>query len=172
MEEEIKPKHAGGRPTKLTPETKKKLLDGIKIGMPIDAAVSVAGIDKVTFYSWKNRGEKDTKGIFREFLNSLKEAEAIGIASLLQTIHKSTQGGNVKTFKKTVKDSAGNIISVTEEERMVPIQFTPAAWILERRFPNQFGRNREVKSDLDNKPLPFMGTDEEADIKDPLGEVE
>jgi hypothetical protein len=55
MEEEtIKPKHAGGRPTKLTPETKKKLLDGIKIGMPIDHAVSVAGIDKVrttTFFN-------------------------------------------------------------------------------------------------------------------------
>lgn len=74
------PKHPGGRPSSLTPEVTKKLLDAIRMGNYYNAACAYAGINYDTFRRWMGKGEQAKSGEFYEFFvlvgNSEHEAEA------------------------------------------------------------------------------------------------
>src|SRR5690554_1282364 len=65
-----------GRPSKLTPEVKKRLIDAIKAGNYIEPACRFAGIAPATFYRWMERGARASSGEFREFWEELTRAEA------------------------------------------------------------------------------------------------
>lgn len=67
---------AGGRPSKFTPEIKKKLLDAIRAGNYYEPACAYAGIDYSTFRNWMKKGEKAKKGVFLEFFQEVRQAEA------------------------------------------------------------------------------------------------
>jgi transposase-like protein len=54
----------GGRPTKLTAELRKVILDTIATGVPRSHAAKRAGITRVTLWGWLKRGRKDKKGGF------------------------------------------------------------------------------------------------------------
>ena len=47
---------AGARPTKFIAATVKRLLDGIRAGLPVHLAAAAAGISETAFYEWQ-RGE-------------------------------------------------------------------------------------------------------------------
>ena len=65
-----------GRPSKFTPETKKKLLDAVRMGNYRVPSCSYAGILVSTFYTWLDKGKKQKKGEFVEFLEAVTRAEA------------------------------------------------------------------------------------------------
>lgn len=65
-----------GRPTKFTPETKKKLLDAIRMGNYREPSCAFAGISVSTFYAWLDKGKRQKKGEFVEFLEAVTRAEA------------------------------------------------------------------------------------------------
>ncbi|MDI9414381.1 MAG: hypothetical protein QM401_12555 [Bacillota bacterium] len=65
-----------GRPTKFTPETKKKLLDAIRMGNYREPSCAFAGISVSTFYAWLDKGKQQKKGQFVEFLEAVEHAEA------------------------------------------------------------------------------------------------
>jgi hypothetical protein len=83
-----KEKHPGGRPSKATPETMEKVLDGIKAGLSYEGACGLARISWNTFNNWKKKGETATSGKFFQFLRELEYAEAIAEAELLKRIKK------------------------------------------------------------------------------------
>lgn len=53
----MKKKHAGGRPSALTPEVVKKLEDSFHIDSTVEDACKYAGISKVTFYKYYEKDE-------------------------------------------------------------------------------------------------------------------
>lgn len=116
-----------GRPTKLSPETQKKICDGIRLGMTRERAAEWAGICRSTFFNWIRRGEEAESGVFSEFLYALKRAESDGIAVCLNNIHKAAKG----------EDYNG--------------QWQAAAWILERRHPMEYGKQVAVDVDVSRK---------------------
>ena len=63
------------RPTKLTEETIQKIIRGVVMGLPYKAAAQVADVGESTFYRWKQRGEEQESGQYREFREALKKAE-------------------------------------------------------------------------------------------------
>lgn len=67
-----------GRPTKLTPQVQAAIIKAIKGGNYVVVAAQYAGIDPAQFYRWKERGERATKGIYFDFVQALKDAEAFG----------------------------------------------------------------------------------------------
>lgn len=105
-----KPAH---RPTKFTHETVELLLDGIRAGLPIHLACDAAGVAESTFYEWQ-RGEFPRgadKELKAEFPDKLTRAR--GVSALT----------NINLIANAAKED-----------------WRAAAWILERRFPQDFGK--------------------------------
>lgn len=88
-----------GRPSKLTPEVKKKLLDLIRAGNYYSVACTAVGIDYATFRRWIEKAEQPgTPPEYREFRDDLMRAEAEAEAALVAIWrgHAPTSPGAVR----------------------------------------------------------------------------
>ena len=99
------------RKTKLTKEVQEQICKYIEIGVPIKFAAEACGISERTFYNWMERGEKENKGCFFQFFQSVKKALAKSVARDIAIIEKAAQEG----------------------------KWQASAWRLERRHPEFFG---------------------------------
>ena len=104
-----------GRPSKLTPEVEARIVEAVELGATWEKAAEAAGVGASTLREWRQRGEAD-EAPFAAFLAALKRAEAEGVARALRTIRQAAESG----------------------------QWTAAAWLLERRYPADYGRRTEV----------------------------
>ena len=103
-----------GRPTDCTPELTAALCDELKLGMTIRAACQHVGIDDSTYRKWMMRGE-DGEEPFVTFRTAATRAKADGIRALVVTV------------RKAAKDD-----------------WRAAAWMLERREPEEWSKRTEV----------------------------
>lgn len=104
-------------------DTKDLFLKAIKLGMSNIKACEYAGICEATFYVWMEKAEKDVasgktskESKYVKLLEDIKKARATCQANHLLTIQQAATGGS----------------------------WQASAWILERRFPNDFGNNSNV----------------------------
>jgi len=145
----------GGRPTKLTPELKKVILDTIATGVPRSHAAKRAGITRVTLWGWLKRGRKAKKGEFFDFFNAVKKAEGEAVTVSLARIRKAGAGGQVleRTTKTvTTKDRNGKSnTTTTVTERFSQWQWAADAWFLERCYSEDFAlwRRKDMKDAID-----------------------
>ena len=100
-----------GRPTKLTPEVQAIIVEAIEKGNDKTVAARLAGIGESTFYAWMERGEQAKSGVFLEFREAVKKAEA------------EAEQHFVGVIKAASADT-----------------WTAAAWWLERKYPERWGR--------------------------------
>jgi transposase len=109
-------KNPGGRPTKLTKELQAKIVQAIEAGNYIETAAAYAGVDKVSLYAWMKKGHHEPEnGLHREFLNAVQKALAAA----------------------EVRDVT--LLAAAAEE-----SWQAAAWRLERKFPDRWGRRDTV----------------------------
>ena len=121
-----------GRPTALTDETTQRICDRLEIGSTKHAAAAKAGIGVSTFMAWQKRGRDEqqrradgergnpNETRFIDFLESIEVAELIAEDTLIAKIN----------------DAASE-------------HWQAAAWILERRHPEKYGRY--TRSDVTSK---------------------
>jgi hypothetical protein len=64
------------RPTKLDPERQERILDAIRAGSYAEPACRAAGIAESTYYRWLQRGEAEDRGIYADFVQAVRCAEA------------------------------------------------------------------------------------------------
>ena len=103
------------RPTKLTPEVHEAIVDGINAGLTFRLTCARAGVNPATFYRWLEKGETAKSGAYSEFCDAVERAKA---------------------------DSALRLIS--QITLQAPADWRAAAFILERRFPDDYGRRAEL----------------------------
>lgn len=115
-----------GRPSKLTPESAKKIVDAIAAGNYLEVAAAHGGVVYSTLNEWMKKGERATTGDYREFYESVKRAEADAEMLRIARISKAGSEGN----------------------------WTADAWYLERRYPDRWGRRTEV-SGAGGGPITF-----------------
>lgn len=101
-----------GRPTKLNADKQSKILEAVREGLPYTTACALAGIHYSTFAEWKLKGEQDPESVYADFAMAVKEAEA------------EAEAANVKRIRSAADNG----------------QWQAAAWILERRHPDKWGR--------------------------------
>jgi len=118
-----------GRPSKLTPEIRQNLAHAISVGATYELACVYAGIDYSTFRRWMLKGEEQAKGDHREFRDAVKRAEGEAVVRLLSIIELAA------------KD-----------------QWQAAAWKLERRYPESYGRRTVEVSGPEGGPIKHEGT--------------
>lgn len=69
-------KRSRGRPSKLTAELIEKVASIVRAGNYLDTAARFCGVSRVSFHEWMKRGHAQKRGIYREFLNAMEEAQA------------------------------------------------------------------------------------------------
>lgn len=111
-----------GRPIELTDEIQKKIVDAIKMGNYIETAASYAGVHKSTLYDWMKRGARYEEGksdpgdiIFANFSDAIERAMT------------EAEMRDVLLIGNAAKKN-----------------WQAAAWRLERKFPDKWGRKDRV----------------------------
>lgn len=107
-----------GRRTKLTPTIQETIVRALRLGMYQREAAQAAGIGDSTYFEWLQRGEQQKSGVYAEFADAVKKAMAEGEQALLARIQMSANEGT----------------------------WQAAAWILERRYRERWGRSVEVRN--------------------------
>lgn len=105
-----------GRPSKLTPEVKRRLLDAIRAGNYYEPACRFAGIGLSTFYRWMERGEEAKTGQYREFREEVLRAESEAEARM-----------------------------VAQWQAQIPQDWRAARDFLARRYPNRWAGREKVE---------------------------
>lgn len=105
-------------------------MTAIKEGNYIETASAYAGIDKSTLYDWLKRGEREKQRIKSDNSAKIKKDEA-----------KFVQFSNA--VQKALAESEMRDVSVIG--KAAENQWQAAAWRLERKFPEKWGRKFEQK---------------------------
>ena len=105
------------RPTKLTPAIAAKLVLAIRVGNYASVAAKSVGIDQSTYYDWLAKGRED-KAPYAEFAVAIQKAEAEAEAATVARIQLAEAAPNT---------------------------WQAAAWWLERRFPDRWGRRDRLE---------------------------
>ncbi len=146
-------KRGMGRPSKLTPETREIIVRGIKEGLTYEQSAKLAGVNTSTLHRWKAKGEASKSGKFCDFSHDIKRANVEARAIHLQIIANASAGGHVVQEVREVRDSNGNLTKRIITARQLPPDWKASAWILERRFPSEFGKLITPQLPDDKDPL-------------------
>lgn len=90
-----------GRPTKLTPELQKEIVQIVRAGNYIETACDYVGISRETFRIWMRRGERGwkTDEIYSAFVGAILEAKAAAEIESVTRIRASARMGEIKDDK-------------------------------------------------------------------------
>jgi hypothetical protein len=102
----------------MTKHCEASLLRAIEDGLPLKHAAMLAGISYDTLNRWRKRGELENAPLrFRQFCKALRHSEAVAMKRLVNGV-----------------SAAGKT------------DWRAAAWILERRFREEFGKPHEAEN--------------------------
>jgi len=66
-----------------------RIVAAVRSGIPLEVAAQSQGIGVSTFFSWMKRGEGETEGIYREFMEAVRQAEAEAHMALVGTVRRA-----------------------------------------------------------------------------------
>ena len=138
-----------GTTPKLTEEIIEKLCDLIRKGAYIETAVAYCGICKDTFYRWLKEGARTKEdNLFKKLTDALWVAQAESEMRDLYIIDKAAQGSP----DILARDEHGNLLLDSNgypmiQEYGMPPNWKAAAWRLERRHPNHWGRKSQIQQE-------------------------
>jgi len=113
------------KPYKLDEALTDRLLQAIKLGSYIEHACAYAGINSSTYRRWRQNAELEIEP-YKSLFEKIHQAEAEGIIRRIGRIEKVAQEGN----------------------------WQADAWLLERKYPDKFGRRDRVTLQSDpNAPI-------------------
>jgi hypothetical protein len=114
-----------GRPLLLTPELQRRLCGSVRTGVPMSTSCQLVGVDYSTVRRWLGLGKKENEGVFHDFYLAFTRAKAVAERRLVKTIV-----------------TAG------------PEDWKAAAWLLERRHPDKYGKTTRTEiSGPKGKPI-------------------
>jgi hypothetical protein len=125
----------------------KAIITAVAGGVPYYQACLLADVPQSTATLWMEKGEgrhsqqRPTPQLVA-FVAAIKKAETQDEARRLLRISQAGEGG-VVVSEKTTRYPDGRV--VTEVQRTVP-QWQAHAWMLERKYPDRYGRR--VQADL------------------------
>jgi len=112
-----KPAKKPGRPTLLNPTRQAALLKAIELGMPLKQAAAMADMSYDTLNHWQKRGENESAPPeYRQFCQLLRRSQAVAMQVHLSSICDASKR-----------------------------DWRAAAWILERRHPEDFARQQQLE---------------------------
>lgn len=141
-----------GRPPKLTDAVEEAIVQRVAAGMYFKYACGMSGISVKTAEQWKRRGEgtdeRSAAPRYVAFVAAVEKAQAQAIGSLVADIRSAGRGGQVISRRTTQKHGKnGEVIQTFTEETFQPGQWTTSMTLLERMYPEEYGRRVVVAGD-------------------------
>jgi hypothetical protein len=78
----------------LTPEIRDKILEAVRKLHRIEVVAVEAGVSKATIAAWQEQGQKETSGIYKDFVLAMGEAEMEGVERYRGIIRKAASEGD------------------------------------------------------------------------------
>jgi hypothetical protein len=127
--------YTGSKPPLIEDQVVDQLCNAVAAGLRYEDAALLAGISRNSFRVWRRKAEKGVPP-YRDYLERFERAEQLGKAALLEHVHRAARGEQLSVVEHHRVD----------EDRMVrttkgPGDWRAAAWILERRHREDFGRD-------------------------------
>lgn len=113
------------RQLKLTEELIEQAVKLIEAGNYQKHVAQALGVSEETWYRWMREGEQRKSALKRKFYEEIKKAEARAVARNVALIQKAAQDGN----------------------------WQAAAWWLERKYPDEWGRKERNRIEFENQDL-------------------
>jgi len=167
--------------TKLNPVYIKQIVKLVKEEgtSPVNAAKAVMGVDKTTFWKWRERGRGEARGIYRELEDELQRAEVRPVVVAENVVFKSMSSPNeVVALKAAIfvlqnkdKENYGaqktlNIGNVDNQ----PFQTTQLKFDLSKMNDNQLAAYEKYLETLTEPTHDDQSPDETNDESDPSSE--
>lgn len=125
--------HPGGRPTKLTRELIAQIAELLPTVMYIETAMNLLEIGKSSYCRWIRRGQEELSRMKKANADEPRESEAIFV-ELWHAIKKAQAVGE-----------KADLEAITNARAQ---QWQAAAWRLERRAPQRWGKDTELLREL------------------------
>ncbi len=119
------------RPSKLTADLQRRVVEAISLGATLEHAAQYGPIDYATLRRWVVAGEKNPGTPYGDFRMAVLEAEARAVVVWLAQIEKAARDGDWRA----------------------------AAWKLERRHPQIYGRSVHELTGANGGPLEVRPVD-------------
>lgn len=117
------------RRIKLNETRKKAIIEAIQLGATYEIAAENAGVSRSTLWNWLKKGEDETTGNFRTFLDAFKKAEATAALGALRTIDTASKDGDWKAaafllerrhnYKRDTQHLRSDQITQPKEEEVI-----------------------------------------------------
>lgn len=135
-----------GRPTKLTPDVRDRIVKSVRMGNFIETAAEAAGVHKGTVFRWiqeANEGHPDPSRT--EFRDALMQARAEAEANMVALVFRAAMGGVViKEVTRTLRDGTQESETVySAPDGRVGLEY------LSRAFPDRWRKQTSTTSQVE-----------------------
>ena len=138
-----------GRPEKLTPKLQDDIVKVIRSGNYIETACAFVGINKTTFYDWLKRGAREKDRVERNPRAKVRKSERKYV-EFSNAIEKALAHAEIRDVA---------IIGKAAEK-----EWQAAAWLLERKFPDGWGRKDKYSLEHTGKDGGAIETSQKQEI--------
>ena len=134
-----------GRPPLLDDALAARVLQLAGAGVPRKYVADAVGVSRRAFAYWLARGRAGGKGDapYVQLLHALKKAEAEAVAVSVGRIRRAANGGALIERKSV---TVNGVTTVTE--KFAQPLWVADAWLLERRYPDEFSLNQRELREL------------------------
>ena len=127
-----------GRPTKLTTELTEEIAKYLRAGNYIETTAALVGINRDSIYEWLKRGAAEQERLMKNPRARIRKREQIFVEFS-------------DTVKKAQAQSEAMLVGLVG--KAAEKNWTAAAWRLERKFPDKWGRTERNVATAQNDPL-------------------
>ena len=127
-----------GRPTKLTKELIDEIATYLRAGNYIETTAHLVGINRDTIYEWLKRGNAEIARISKSNRARVRKKEELFV-EFTDTVKKAQAQSEAMLVAQIGKASEKN--------------WTAAAWRLERKYPDRWGRTERNVASAQDDPL-------------------
>ena len=125
-----------GRPSKINEQRAEKIIRAIRAGNYIETAAALAGISKSTLYAWMKRGAAEMDRLENDPKAKPKKSELpfLDFSNAVNIALAEAENRDIEAINKAVHED-----------------WRAAAWRLERKFPDRWGRKDRLQAEVENK---------------------
>lgn len=162
------------RPLLLTSEVEERLVELTGLGVSVGLAAQGAGVNRSTVFRWLARGRAEAAARaagaapcpeeepFATLYGRIAQARATAAARAVRRIQQAGAGGFVVSARtRRFRDPVTGVPVEETTVRRAPPDWRAFAWLLERLFPDEYGKRavgRDPFDALDDEPAE-TGTD-------------